>query len=266
MSIGPASSEPLKMIGGIQNPSNLATGRNGEIVVASYMSHSIHVYSSDYELVRTFGTAGYMDGQFMCPSGIAVDHHNRIFVSSMTKIDVFTMEGQFLNAVGQQGNGPLQFTNAAGIAIGKGGKIYVADAQNNRIQVLNNDLTYQSSFCKASESVGSGQLCMPQAISINSEGNIYVADMMNHAVQAFTPEGEFLLKFGKYGPVTVPGSVCSPTSIAIDRQDNVYVGNSIGTIMIFDKQGNFLHQFGSYGSELGQFSQIKGIARDTQVL
>ena len=262
MSIGPASSKPLKMIGGVQNPSNLATGRNGEIVVASYMGHSIHVYSSDYQLLRTFGTTGYMDGQFMCPSGIAVDHHNRIFVSSMTKIDVFTMEGQFLNAAGQQGSGPLQFTNAAGIAIGKGGKIYVADAQNNRIQVLNNDLTYQSSFCKASESLGSGQLSMPQAIAINSEGNVYVADMMNHAVQAFTPEGEFLLKFGKYGAATEPGSLCSPTSIAIDRQDNVYVGNSTGTIGIFDKQGNFLRQFGSYGSELGQFSQIKGMHID----
>ena len=262
MSIGPASSKPLKMIGGIQNPSNLATGRNGEIVVASYMSHSVHVYNSDYQQLHTFGTAGYMDGQFMCPSGIAVDNQNRIFVSSMTKIDVFTMEGQFLNAVGQQGNGPLQFTNAAGIAIGKGGQIYVADAQNNRIQVLNNDLTYHTSFYKASESLGSGQLCMPQAISINSEGNVYVADMMNHAVQAFTPEGEFLLKFGKYGPVTVPGSVCSPTSIAIDRQDNVYVGNATGAITIFDKQGNFLRQFGSYGSELGQFNLIKGMHID----
>ena len=262
MSVGPASSKPLKMIGGIQNPSNLATGQNGEIVVASSLSHSVHVYSNDYQHLRTFGTAGYMDGQFMCPSGIAVDHQNRIFVSSMTKIDVFTMEGQFLNAVGQQGNGPLQFTNAAGIAIGKGGQIYVADAQNNRIQVLNNDLTYRTSFCKASESLGSGQLCQPQAISINSEGNIYVADMMNHAVQAFTPEGEFLLKFGRYGPVTVPGSVCSPTSIAIDRQDNVYVGNATGTIEIFDKQGNFVRQFGSYGSELGQFNQIKGMHID----
>ena len=262
LSVGPSSTKPLKVIRGIQNPSNLATGRNGEIVVASFLSHSVHIYNSDYQHLRTFGTAGYMDGQFMCPSGIAVDHQNRIFVSSMTKVDVFTMEGQFLNSVGQQGNGPLQFTNAAGITIGKEGQIYVADAQNNRIQILNNDLTYCTSFCKASESLGSGQLCMPQAIAINSEGNLYVADMMNHAIQVFTPEGEFLFKFGKYGPAIVPGSVCSPFSLAIDRQDNVYVGNGTGNIAIFDKQGNFLRQFGSYGSELGQFNTIKGVHID----
>ena len=262
LSVGPASSTPLKMIGGIQSPTNLATGRNGELVVASYMSHNVHVYSSDYQLIRTIGSTGYMDGQFMCPSGIAVDRYNRVFVSSMTKIDVFTIEGQFLNAVGQQGNGPLQFTNAAGIAVGKEGVIYVADAQNNRVQVLNSDLTYRTSFSKASQSLGSGQLNMPQAVAINSEGNVYVSDMMNHAIQAFTPDGEFLLKFGQYGAVTSAGSLCSPTSIAIDRQDNVYVGNSTGTIAIFDKQGNFVRQFGSYGSELGKFSHIKGLHID----
>ena len=262
ISVGPASSKPLKMIPGIEYPASIATSRNGEIVVASYMSHKVHVYSRDYELLRTFGSQGFMDGQFMCPSGIAVDRQNRVYVSSMSKIDIFTMEGQFLNAAGQQGNGPLQFTNAAGVALGKEGEIYIADAQNNRIQVLNSDLTYRTSFSEASPNLGSGRLSQPQAVAINSEGNLYVTDMMNHAVQVFNTEGKFLLKFGKYGPPTTPGAICTPMAIAIDRQDNVYVGSATGTIGIFDKEGNFLRQFGSYGSELGQFNQIKGMHID----
>ena len=262
MAIGPASTEPLKMISGIQYPTHIATGRNGEIVVASYMSHQVHVYGQDYQLLRTFGSSGYMDGQFVCPSGIAVDRQNRVYVSSMSKVDIFTMEGQFLNAVGQQGNGPLQFCNATGIALGKGGEIYVADAQNHRIQVLNSDLTYRTSFSEACKVLGSGQLNQPQAIAINSEGNLYVADMMNHAVQAFSPDGKFLLKFGKFGPATTPGATCTPGAIVIDRQDNVYVGSVTGIINIFDREGTFLRQFGSYGSELGQFSSIRGMHID----
>ena len=250
------------MISGIEYPARIATGRNGEIIVASYMSHKVHVYSHDYQLLRTFGTSGYLDGQFYCPSGIAVDRHNRIFVSSMSKVDAFTMEGQFLAAVGQQGKGPLEFTNAAGVAVGKRGEVYVADAQNNRIQVLNSDLTYHTSFSEACTTLGSGRLSQPQDIAINSEGNLYIADMMNHAVQAFNPEGKFLLKFGKYGPATTLGAVCTPMAITIDGEDNVYVGNSTGTICIFDKQGSFLRQFGSYGSELGQFNQIRGMHID----
>ena len=250
------------MITGIEYPAHIATGRNGEIVVASYTGHKVHVYDLDCQLLHTFGSNGFMDGQFMCPSGIAVDCHNRIFVSSMSKVDVFTMEGQFLTAVGQQGNGPLEFTNAADIAVNKAGDVYIADAQNNRIQVLNSDLTYRTSFSEACKVLGSGCLNQPQAIAINREGNIYVADMMNHAVQAFTSDGKFLLKFGKYGPATTPGAICSPMAIATDREDNVYVGSATGNISIFDKQGNFLRQFGSYGSELGQFNQIKGMHVD----
>ena len=262
ITVGPVSSTPIKSIQGIEYPTHIATGRNGEIIVASYMSHHVHVYSRDHQLLHTFGGNGYMDGQFTCPSGIAVDRHNRIIVSSMNKVDVFTMKGQFVNAVGRQGKGPLEFTNATGVAVGKEGEIYIADSQNNRIQVLNGDLSYRTSFSKACSSLGSGHLSQPQAIAINSEGNLYVADMMNHAVQSFTPEGELLLRFGKYGSTTTPGAMCTPMAITIDREDNVFVGSSMGTVSIFDKHGNFLRQFGSYGSELGQFNQIRGMHID----
>ena len=250
------------MISGIQYPTHIATGQNGEIVVASYMSHQVHVYNRDYQPLCTFGSNGLIDGQFICPSGIAVDRRNRVYVSSMNKVDIFTIEGQFLNAVGQQGKGPLQFSNAAAIAVGKGGVIYIADTQNNRIQVLNNDLTYRTSFSEGCKVLGSGHLNQPQAVAINSEGNLFVTDTMNHAVQVFSPDGKFLLKFVKYGPATTPGATCTPGAIAIDRHDNVYVGSVTGTISIFDKEGTFLRQFGSYGSELGQFSQIKGMHID----
>ena len=250
------------MISGIQYPTHIATGRNGEVVVASYIGHQVHIYDRDYQLLRTFGSNGYMDGQFMCPSGIAVDRRNRIYVSSTNKVDIFTIEGQFLNSVGQQGSGPLEFNNPSGIAVSKEGVVYIADAQNNRIQVLNGDLTYRTSFSEGCKVLGSGQLSQPQAIAINSEGNLYVADMMNNAVQAFDPDGKFLLRFGKYGPATTPGATCTPMAIAIDGQDKVYVGSVTGTISIFDKEGTFLRQFGSYGSELGQFSQIKGMHID----
>ena len=247
------------MITGIEYPAHIATGRNGEIVIASYMSHKVHVYGNDYQLLRSFGSNGLMDGQFSYPSGVAVDRHNRILVSSMWKIDVFTMNGQFVTAVGNNGNGPLEFTSASGMALSKMGDIFVADTQNNRVQVLSSDLTYRTCFSKACKGVGSGHLNQPQAVAINSEGNIYVADTMNHAVQAFAPDGEYLLMFGKYGTAATPGALCFPMAIAIDWKDNVYVGSSTGTIGIFDKKGNFLRAFGSYDSGTGQFNIIRGM-------
>ncbi len=226
------------------------------------MGHKLHIYGQDYQLLRTVGSNGILDGQFMCPSGIAIDSYNRIFVSSMYKVDVFTMDGQFVTAVGTQGKGPLQFSSANGIAVSKTGKVYVADSQNNRIQILSSDLSYCTSFSEGCKTIGSGHLSQPHAIGINSEDNLYVADMLNHAVQVFTQDGKFLLKFGKMGPATSPGSLCTPAAIAIDKEDNVFVGSVGGSIGIFSKEGNFLRQFGTYGSELGQFSNIRGMHID----
>ena len=50
VTVGPASSEPLKVITGIEYPAHIATGRNGEIVVASYMGHKVHVHDSSCQL------------------------------------------------------------------------------------------------------------------------------------------------------------------------------------------------------------------------
>ena len=264
ITVGPISSTPVQMIPNVEHPSQIATGRNGEIIVASYTVHKVYVYNKDCELQCEFGGQGFLDGQFMCPQGIAVNRHNQILVTSINKIDLFTMEGKFINAVGQHGKGELEFNVPAGVAVGKNGKIYVVDSMNHRIQVLDSDLAHYKTFSKACSSLGSGHLSQPQAIAINSEGNVYVADTMSHAVQAFTPEGSFLLKFGKYGPATTPGAVCSPMALAIDRDDNVYIGSVTGTIGIFDKQGEFIRQFGSHGSELGQFNTIRGMHIDSK--
>jgi hypothetical protein len=45
-----------------------------------------------------------------------------------------------------------------------------------------------------------------------------------------------------------------PTSIAIDSQNNLYVADDVRyRVLKFDKDGNFLHQLGGYGTEPGMF-------------
>ena len=250
------------MIPDLESPQHIAVGLNGEIVVASYQGHKVFVYSKDYNLVTEFGGQGFVDGKFLCPSGIAIDDDNHILVSSINKIQKFTIDGMFVDAVGEQGKGELQFNCPNAVAIGKEGRIYVAEMMNNRVQILNSDLTYHGSFSKASPTLGSGRLSQPQALAINSEGMVFVADTMNHAVQAFSPDGEFLFRFGKHGAGTTPGVTTSPMSIAVDPDDYIYVGSAGGPISIFDRKGEFVRTFGSYGSELGQFNLIRGMLVD----
>ena len=214
--------------------------------------------------MRTIGSLGFGDGEFAAPCGVAVDEHNRIYIASATKVDVFTMEGKFLNSQGSLGEGPLQFKNASGIAIGKKGEIYVVDQMNHRIQVLDSDLKYISHFSKASSNLGAGCLSQPQGIAVNNEGNVYVADLRNSSIQVFDHEGTFLFNFGEFGPPNklVPGNVRSPMAVTIDGQDNVYVGNTVGTVPIFDKNGTFLNEFGICSGRMGQFRSVTGLHID----
>ena len=52
------------------------------------------------------------------------------------RIQKFTSDGVYLTQWGTQGTGDGQFNNPAGVAVDASGNVYVADTDNNRIQVF----------------------------------------------------------------------------------------------------------------------------------
>ena len=65
-----------------------------------------------------------------------------------------------------------------------------------------------------------------------------------------------------------PGSTFSrPTDVAWDKAGNIYIADGIGNtnrVAKFDKDGKFIRQWGSTGSENGQFNGVKSLAVDAQ--
>ena len=250
------------MIPDLDSPAQIAVGANGEIAVACFQGNSVLVFDKNYEPLVTFGGQGMADGQFFCPSGVAIDQANHILVTSMHKIQKFTIDGKFIDGIGSFGKGELQFNYPCGLAIGKEQRIYVVEMTGGRVQILNSDFTYYGNFSKASPNLGSGRLNQPFAIAINSKGTVLVADTMNNAIQAFSPDGEFLFKLGRRGNARTPGAIMAPMGVAVDPDDYIYAACSGGPISIYDKRGEFVRTFGSYGSELGQFQVVKGMHVD----
>ena len=75
--------------------------------------------------------------------------------------------------------------------------MYVAETDNNRVQVLNSDLTFSHTFGRKGS--GKGQFNWPYGVACDSSGNVYVTDTNNQRVQVFTAEGKFLRMFGRHG-------------------------------------------------------------------
>ena len=258
---------PINIISGVSYPWGVAVGDKGEIAVTEWGDHCVSIFSQTGTKIRTFGSVGSAQGQFNHPRGVTFDSAGNILVvdGDNHRVQKFTAEGKFTTAVGRKdyhsGQMDMEFSYPNGIAINhKDKKVYVCDTSNHRVQILNENLTFSSSF--GSSGSGDGQFHYPWDVAFDSAGSVYIADGGNHRIQVFTPVGGFLREFGRKG--SSEGELNYPSSVSIDSEDRVYVADKNNhCVSIFNYRGKFVKSFRAKGVE---FSELSGIAVDTRGL
>ena len=230
---------PIHTIAGVEAPWGIAINHKGEIVVSERGSGHISTYTPSGKKIQTIDLNG------LKPFGLALDREVNTIVGEDTNNSIrkYSSEGQLLASVGT-GTGRLQFGEPRDIAINtRNNKVYVADCNNNRIQVLNSDLNFSTTFGKKGQD--KGQLYYPSGITCDSAGRLYVTEFGNHRVQVFTAEGKFLRMFGKYGDSR--GELNCPDGIALDPSTkHVYISDSNNyRISVFTCEGQFVTSFGA---------------------
>jgi DNA-binding beta-propeller fold protein YncE len=136
------------------------------------------------------------------------------------RVQVFN-SGKLVGAWGPSGSAPGQLSAPVGIAYFQG-HLYVADTENNRVQVF----TPQGRFVRGWGTLGqgNGQLAGPSGIAVDPVKNlVYVLDTGNRRVQVFTPQGVFQGVFN--GIVPLPQNVIQLVGIALSP-DAFFVTNS----------------------------------------
>ena len=86
---------------------------------------------------------------FNRPTDVTWDANGNIFVSDgygNSRVVKYDKNGRFIASFGTKGSGPGQLDTPHSIASDAKGNIYVADRQNRRIEVLDNDLTLKASY------------------------------------------------------------------------------------------------------------------------
>ena len=242
----------VKSITGLNTPWHLAVTTEGQIVVTEYSAHCVSVFDREGHKLRSFGHQGSGQSKLSGPRGVTLCRDNSVLVTAEHCMKKYSLDGTFIASVEHEHPWAVATNDKIGI-------IYVCDRSNHRIQILNEDLTYHSTF--GSRGSDPGQFQYPYGITINSSGKVIIADHGNNRIQVFSPEGQFLYMFNKRGPGME--DLQYPVSVSIDSDDFVYVLEwGACRISIFDNKGNFIKTFGKRGANAGEFSGPFGLTVD----
>jgi hypothetical protein len=200
---------------------------------------------------------------FSIPSnanGITVVSNGTVYVAYDTHvIRAYSPTGVLLFSWGSLGSATGKFNRPAQLANDKANRIYVADRDNNRVQVFNAD----GSFVRAVGGYGTsaGKFNLVDGVGVNRQnGQIFVADRSNHRVQVLNDNGDFLFTFGSYGSGN--GQFDAPGSVEVDPDGQIYVSDLGGNrVQIFDAAGDYLKTIATGGSGAGQVN----FPRDTAI-
>lgn len=221
-----AAGNEMNVIEGGENeklayPVDVVTDANGSIYLSDSVLGMVFKYDKNFKLVYTFGEKQ----KFSRPTGIAVDNERRLLYVVDTldnKINVFSLDGEWIREIGRQGRGKGEFNRPTFVAIGKNGNIHVADSMNQRVQILDVNGSFLRSFGQMGSEIGS--FASPRGIALDDEENIYVTDTLFNVVQIFNQKGELLLVFGGFGQDR--GQFSIPKDIAIDKRGNIFIADS----------------------------------------
>ena len=201
----------------------------------------------DEDYLGEFGIGGTGNGQFVWPSGIAIDQEDNVYVSDewLSRISIFSGDGEFLGKWGIAGSDDGELNRPSGLAFDHNDNLLVADGSNNRIQKFAKDGRFLSKWGQAGN--GDGEFNLPWGIEVDQQGDVYVADWRNDRIQKFSADGTLLMKFGGSG--VGAGQFNRPTGVAVDKDGDIYVsdcGNH--RLQMFDAQGDHIDTFLGEGS------------------
>ena len=193
---------------GIDLPVNDAVDLHGTLYVANNGNSTV----TEYPLGQTSPSVTLSGAGLVYPNGIVADNKSTVYVTSGATVGscYVLVYKKGSSSPDKQING---FQLPVGLAIDKGGNLYVGDAVQNVVWEVPKGST-------TPHSLNLSGLNDPTGVAIDPSNNLWVTNDASNTVLGFHPGDTMAF-------VTITSSLSGPYSIAFERTGTLFVGNSL---------------------------------------
>ena len=197
-------------------------------------SHVVLKYTREGELLMTLGgwdqpsntgwSGDYNDpavqaaGPFNRPSDVALDPNNDLYISDgygNSRVHKFSAAGELQFSWGEPGKtDPGEFHVPHGVWVHTDGRVFVADRENNRIQVFTSEGKFLEQWT---------DFARPCDIYVDSDNVMYVVEL-NALVSIVTLDGTLL---ARWGPPTDAEEGTGAHAVWVDSKGDMYVNRNL---------------------------------------
>ncbi len=248
-----------KGIGEFRYITCVALGRGGEIVVSDWKNEKVERY--DPATGRFLGPVTPKGKAFEGPVGLAFDDEYNLYVVEQRgcRIRKFSPAGEQIAVFGGIGIRKGRFRDPRGIAC-HDGKLYVADFNNRRIQILDTEGRFLREVVYVD--ITTGRKGKPRGVAVDPKGRLWAVYTHLDRVVRFDENYAPDLIIGTSGKTY--GKFNQPRYCAFDCRGCVYVTDYKNhRIQKFDERGRFIYAYGVPGRNPGQLRYPEGITLDT---
>ena len=232
-------------------PHGIAIGHDDSVYTTDDADHSVRKFAPDGTQLMVIGTPGTPSetgydqaiglssikpgGRFFNrPTDAAIADNGDIYVTDgygNARIHQFDSDGVWIRSWGEPGTGPGQFNLPHGICIHPDGRIFVADRENDRVQIFGMEGNFLDQW---------NHIQRPTGLCIDGKGLVYVSslwwpvgqvsyahgpirhDLPGH-ISVLDGKGNILLRWISADRCR-SGNFIAPHSIAVDSHGDLYVG------------------------------------------
>ena len=216
-------------------PHGLTLGPDETLYCVDDLGHCIRRCTLDGQLLATVGTPGKAAEPrsglpFNQLTKVAFDPQSSdLYIADgygNARVHKYSAEGEHLFSWGEYGTDPGQFNLVHSICTDQEGRVYIADRENHRVQLFDDQGNYLEQW---------NNLHRPCGLHVDGD-RVYIGQLLTHlgvnedypnlgaCVSIHDLSGRRLAKLGDAHPGEEPGQFTTPHGLAVDSRGDLYVG------------------------------------------